>query len=488
MAKTFGTGADPKGLVNRGVEGSGAAQIFRPSQAVQDFVTGQRQQGLQKQKQKQAEAKAKAEKQKEIDKYAIDVTVETFMKPDNDLGLSEFNKLQAKMAELKTLGINPRDDPDFQAQEFAFRQLMNNIKNDKDTYRAGVANFAAISKDPNYDPEEVAKYGESLDNFAMAGVGNRKPEDIMPIQKPLDWMKGLETFTAKTKADFISEEFDDITISKKLTPEERINTRFETFKNTPTYKAAIKAGETDESLKQFVKDSLPDWFKRQEDENKLKLKINAGSGTWQNDEYKGSVTQYELGDAFNQAELLGEKSTDAIDMFGLRNATPDWRKEKINTIDYSYFKTIKPKPILASLPRIKAIDDEGKSIDINAFRESTINYSPNRVFETKTPGVYYSTGKASITTINPNTKVPETKNISIGFIINDTNKSDFEQQWLPDGVTLENAMQKNFVVGKGGKGRTTTAKTTTQGTAKPTSETTTEKQRKRFNPVTGKIE
>lgn len=193
MAKTFGTGADPKGLVNRGVEGSGAAQIFRPSQAVQDFVTGQRQQGVQKQKQKQAEAKAKAERQKEIDKYTVDLVTETFMQPDNEKSLAMFSEIQTELAKLKMQGVDPRTQPEFQKKVYEAKQFNNIIKNQREDYNKALNNLNAISKDANYTPEQIDDFTARLQAYTVAEPDARFSIDIStPLKEvPINTTKAI---------------------------------------------------------------------------------------------------------------------------------------------------------------------------------------------------------------------------------------------------------------------------------------------------------
>jgi hypothetical protein len=209
MAKTFGTGADPKGLVNRGVEGSGAAQIFRPSQAAQDFVTRQARGEQQRVAQKRAEAKAKVEKQKEIDKYAIDADVATFMQKDNEEALARLGALEGKLANLKVMGIDPRNDIEFKKEEYAFKQYISNLKNEKDAYEKGVTNFIAISKDPNYDIEQINDFATRLEVFRQSPSGQRFEVDTNPPQKPLkiDLFKELKNIDIGyfTQADIDAE-------------------------------------------------------------------------------------------------------------------------------------------------------------------------------------------------------------------------------------------------------------------------------------------
>lgn len=212
MAKTFGTGADPKGLVNRGVEGSGAAQIFRPSQAVQDFVTGQRQQGLQKQKQKQAEAKAKEEKLKlqrqEFDKLK-EVELSSFSLNDQKNILVEYGDFLNMAAQKQANGIDINRDPEVLAGKQALLLKSEAFKFQKQNYDKAMTALYNLSKDPNANKEQVAEYAIAVQNYYDAPMEERDDLSIVPTktEKPIDLFKELKNLDIGyfTQADIDAE-------------------------------------------------------------------------------------------------------------------------------------------------------------------------------------------------------------------------------------------------------------------------------------------
>lgn len=477
MAKTFGTGSDPKGLVNRGVEGSGAAQIFRPSQAVQDFVTGQRQQGLQKQKQKQAEAKAKAERQKNLDnqfKDLLKIDIKGWTEPDNQRLLGQYGEIEKQAAELKAMGMNPFDDNDLTMKIAKFKLDMGALQDQKKLFELANTKAYTLATNKNITPEQFAEYEQNIKLYASKPFEERMlPEnlallDAPKVQEQIDPLIGLKRFesiyakpkkTYKDRGDGTFELVEEYDLGD-------IRKNFDTVKNEKWFK-------TLEATNPNFVDNYLDAFQTKKNikgtADKSSVNINSGQGSWGNKQYTGRVAKYNLGNAVSEAELLGISGTDAIDIFGLRNAQPNWAQDEINVIDYSYQDNIQPKPILANTPQIVAIDDLGQKVDITAFPKGTIKYIPNRVYETKQDGVYYTTGTASINVFDAKKGINEVKNINIGFIVDDSNKFDFENQWLPDGVNIENAMQKNFDIAKE-KGQTKTSATQT-ATTKPATTT-----------------
>lgn len=202
MAKTFGTGADPKGLVSRGVEGSGAAQIFRPSQAVQDFATGQRQQGLQKQKQKQAEAKAKAERQKNLDSQFQDllkIDIKGWTEPDNQRLLGQYGEIEKQAAKLKAMGMNPFDDNDLTMKIAKFKLDMGALQDQKKLFELANTKAYTLATNKNITPEQFAEYEQNIKLYASKPFEERMlPEnlallDAPKVQQAYDLMKDLKS-------------------------------------------------------------------------------------------------------------------------------------------------------------------------------------------------------------------------------------------------------------------------------------------------------
>jgi hypothetical protein len=210
MAKTFGTGADPKGLVNRGVEGSGAAQIFRPSQAVQDFVTRQARGEQQKAAQKKAEAKAKAEKQKVDDKAIQDLLDVDFIgwnEKRNKQILGDFSILQDEAAQEVARGGDISQSKDLLIKKKILEQKIDLMKLERTEYSNAVKTLAQIAKNENYDPEELTAFSENIALFEQGGIGENDFTLLTPPtpKKPIDWTKEfngaqnlLDTYTKET--------------------------------------------------------------------------------------------------------------------------------------------------------------------------------------------------------------------------------------------------------------------------------------------------
>jgi heat shock protein HspQ len=479
MAKTFGTGADPKGLVNRGVEGSGAAQIFRPSQAVQDFVSRQARGEQQKAAQKKAEAKAKVERQKDLDKKFQDllkIDIKGWTEPDNQRLLAQYGDIEKQAAELKAKGINPFDDNDLTMKIAKFQLDMGALQDQKKLFELANTKAYSLATNKLISEEQFQDYEQRIKTYAGLPFEERMTPENMAlldapkvVEDPLVGLAKFEKIYAKKKKRYnklpdgtteLIEEYDLDDIEKNL----------RSMKDQPWFEALV--GQNDN----FIKDYL-DAFQVQKNikgtPDKSFIKINSSAGSWGNKLYGAQVAKYNLGDAVDEAELLGISGNDAIEIFGLDAASKNWEQDKINVVDFEYYEKAKGKPILANTPFIKVTDENGlpvksggKEINLSAFPKGTVTYVPNRVYETKKPGVYYTTGQASINIFNPSTGISEAKNVNIGFIIDRTNKADFENQWNPEGVTLEDAMQKNFTVAKE-KGTTSSKSTTGTSQTKP---------------------
>ena len=193
MAKTFGTGADPKGLVARGVEGSGAAQIFRPSQAVQDFVTRQARGEQQKAAEKKAEAKAKAEKQKADEKAIqglLDIDLIGWNEKRNSQLMADFNAIQDEAAKMIATGQDISQSKDLLIKKKMLEQKVDLMKLERTEYSNAVKDLARIAKDPNYDPEELKVFANNIDLFEQGGIGENdftlliRPTPKKPIDIP----------------------------------------------------------------------------------------------------------------------------------------------------------------------------------------------------------------------------------------------------------------------------------------------------------------
>lgn len=212
MAKTFGTGADPKGLVNRGVEGSGAAQIFRPSQAVQDFVTRQARGEQQRAAEKKAEAKAKAEKQKADEKAIqglLDIDIIGWNEKRNSQLMADFNAIQDEAAKMIAMGQDISQSKDLLIKKKMLEQKVDLMKLERTEYSNAVKTLAQIAKDPNYDPEELKLFADNIALFEQGGIGENDFTLLTPPAKkqPIDLFKELKNLDIGyfTQADIDAE-------------------------------------------------------------------------------------------------------------------------------------------------------------------------------------------------------------------------------------------------------------------------------------------
>lgn len=454
MAKTFGTGADPKGLVNRGVEGSGAAQIFRPSQAVQDFVTGQRQQGLQKQKQKQAEAKAKAEKQKEIDKYTVDLVAETFMQPDNEAALAMFGEIQNDLANFKRLGINPDTQPEFKEKVYKAKQFNNIIKNQREDYNKALTNLNTIAKDPNYTPEQIDDFVARLQAYTMASPDKRFSIDIStPLKEvPYDYFKDLLSFAGRLSGGqekFKYTDADGNEIETYGVKPEKIKAAIEGMNKTKWYKTmygnikeenpSLSDEEIDVEIQNAVRPYLPSFYGKTPP--KEDTKITFGNGKFGNKLFSASlknVTPTWLVNTFSNIEFQpefiqkvnqGAGSFKAID-FAYKGAIPESQYKPI-TIMVVDKKGSKPKTETVKMLPKTIIDSGGGTYYVVA---ESLRKQP----------------KLSEVKIDPKTKKEyrdiigyEEKKTDIMTQLTPESKAEFERQFM-DGMTLE-----EFISGQG---------------------------------------
>jgi hypothetical protein len=188
MAKTFAKGADPKGLVNRGVEGSGAAQIFRPSQAIQDFVTRQARGEQQKAAQKKAEAKAKDERQKNLDnqfKDLLKIDIKGWTEPDNQRLLMQYGEIEKQAAELKAKGMNPFDDNDLTMKVAKFQLDMGALQDQKKLFELANTKAYTLATNKNITPEQFTDYEQRIKTYASKPFEERMmPENLSLLDAP----------------------------------------------------------------------------------------------------------------------------------------------------------------------------------------------------------------------------------------------------------------------------------------------------------------
>jgi hypothetical protein len=462
MAKTFGTGADPKGLVNRGVEGSGAAQIFRPSQAVQDFVTRQARGEQQKAAQKKAEAKAKAEKQKEIDKYAIDADVATFMQKDNEEALARLGALEGRLANLKAMGIDPRNDIEFKKEEYAFNQYISNLKNEKDAYEKGVTNFIAISKDPNYEPEQIDDFAKRLEIFRQSPSGQRFETDTNPPQKPLkiDYEKAVSDVVKNVQGDkkpYVDERTGQIITTIEV-PNEKITDTVNYFRTTPEYKqktaSLLKDGtfQNEEDAKEFLDENLKIRFRTQR--SITKGDTGSGYGDGAASTYRAEYENIRPSDI--NIENYGLTPAETINM-GFSKPLSATQKPYLRSIDISSSPKKAPVPLTIET-NIKYRKD-GKDV---ALTNNDL-VIPNRLIE--------------YNTLDGTTKYLFLFNIKgtgdAAAVIDSGNKKVFERYFLKQGKTIEDYLNegekaKNVNATPKPTAKPNTVKTPSSAPSKPT--------------------
>ena len=264
MAKTFGTGADPKGLVNRGVEGSGAAQIFRPSQAVQDFVSRQARGEQQKAAQKKAEAKAKVEKQKVDDKAIQDLLDVDFIgwnEKRNKQILGDFSILQDEAAQEVARGGDISQSKDLLIKKKILEQKIDLMKLERTEYSNAVKDLAQIAKDPDYDPVELKTFADNIGLFEQGGIGeNDFSLLIRPTKrKIIDYEKAVaqDIKNLQPNQTPVIDKNLGVIITTTEVPESEVETKLKGFKTTAAYKqkvnSLVESGEFDkDSAEKFL--------------------------------------------------------------------------------------------------------------------------------------------------------------------------------------------------------------------------------------------
>jgi hypothetical protein len=437
MAKTFGTGADPKGLVNRGVEGSGAAQIFRPSQAVQDFVTGQRQQGLQKQKQKQAEAKAKAEKQKTLDKTfndLLDVDLEGWTKENNQEILGRYSGLEKKAAELLVTGAQPTDDAylQFKNEVAQFKLDLNSLKTDKQLWREANTKVYEMAKNKDLTEEQ---FNESVANIklfeqltASEREKNRHLLEPSKVEKQYDYEKAVSEAVKNVKGNKkpITDEKTGAIITTIEVPQSEIENTVKYFQTTPAYKQKTKSllqngvFQNEEDAKEFLDENLKIRFFTQ----KSATKGDVGSGYGD-----GAASTY-------RAEYENIRPSDInIESYGL---TPS---EAMN-MGFSKPLSITKKPYLRSIN----ISSSPKKAPVPLTIESNIKYNLDGKEYALTSNDPIIPGRLVEYNTLDGTKYLFLFNIkgtgNAAAVIDSGNKEVFERYFLKKGKTIEDYLNE----------------------------------------------
>ena len=434
MAKTFGTGADPKGLVNRGVEGSGAAQIFRPSQAVQDFVTGQRQQGLQKQKQKQAEAKAKEEKLKlqrqEFDKLK-EVELSSFSLNDQKNILVEYGDFLNMAAQKQANGIDINRDPEVLAGKQALLLKSEAFKFQKQNYDKAMTALYNLSKDPNANKEQVVEYANAVQNYYDAPMEERDDLSIVPpaVEKILDYEKAVSEAVKNVGGDKkpIIDERTGAIITTIEVPQSEIENTVKYFQTTPAYKQKTKSllqngvFQNEEDAKEFLDENLKIRFRTQ----KSATKGDVGSGYGD-----GAASTY-------RAEYENIRPSDInIESYGL---TPS---EAMN-MGFSKPLSITEKPYLRSID----ISSSPKKAPVPLTIESNIKYKlDGKEYALTSNDPIIPSRLVEYNTLDGTTKYLFLFNIkgtgNAAAVIDSGNKEVFERYFLKKGKTIEDYLNE----------------------------------------------
>ena len=428
MAKTFGTGADPKGLVNRGVEGSGAAQIFRPSQAIQDFVTGQRQQGLQKQKQKQAEAKAKAERQKNLDSQFQDllkIDLKGWTEPDNQMILGEYNNVLTEAAKLKAQGINPSDDLDFSTKVAQLKLNVGALQDQKKLWELANTKAYTMANNKQLDEEAFNNYTENITAWQQLSLADRNANIALleppKVQVPIDWFKNKQQLIKGTKYKVEEIEIGGLgektEITEKVT-KDTIDANWNSYMASPNYKQEVKdyqktfnvsEEEAGNMAKADYVAALPTKYRQKYDADKGGVNINYGDG---------KITSYYT-EAFFSPESYNNLK-DRVPELGIFSPAAAMQISDEGAIMFKGRKGKEPPPML-----IPNADGTTSPFKINAiFKKKDGNYTAVGI-----RGIYDENGR-----FLPNAK--STINI------NEYNKRDVEETYL-GGIEIEKAFE-NF--------------------------------------------
>lgn len=439
MAKTFGTGADPKGLVNRGVEGSGAAQIFRPSQAAQDFVTGQRQQGLQKQKQKQAEAKAKAERQKNLDKTfndLLDVDLEGWTKENNKEILGRYSALEKKAAEFLVTGVQPTDDAylQFKNEVAQFKLDLNSLKTDKQLWREANTKLYDMAKNKDITEEQFNKKAADIKLFEQLPVGerekNRQLLDPIDIEVKYDYEKAVSEAVKNVAGDkgFVVDENTGAIITTIEVPQSEIENTVKYFQTTPAYKQKTKSllqngvFQNEEDAKEFLDENLKIRFRTQ----RSATKGDVGSGYGD-----GAASTY-------RAEYENIRPSDInIESYGL---TPS---EAMNMGVFSPLSAPAQKPYLRSID----ISSSPKKAPVPLTIESNIKYKlDGKEYALTSNDPIIPSRLVEYNTLDGTTKYLFLFNIkgtgNAAAVIDSGNKEVFERYFLKKGMTIEDYLNE----------------------------------------------
>ena len=435
MAKTFGTGTDPKGLVNRGVEGSGAAQIFKPSQAVQDFVSRQARGEQQKAAQKKAEAKAKVERQKDLDKKFQDllkIDIKGWTEPDNQRLLAQYGDIEKQAAELKAKGINPFDDNDLTMKIAKFQLDMGALQDQKKLFELANTKAYSLATNKLITEDQFTDYEKNIKDWMGLSFEERMiPENLVKLDAPKveptydydkEVAKNVKNIAPSTKPT-LNKALGVIIHTTEVSPE-KIEQGFNMFKTTPVYKQKktelIDGGifDTEDEADEFLKNDY---------------KIKFGKKT----NYKGAG-KGGLSIGFGGGVANSYKAE-------YRNISPN----SINIQDYGLTPSeiIMPKDRPKYLRSVSLLSSDKKSPVPLAF-STNIRY--------KDPDTGKNKDITSSTPIIPKQlieykAVNGTKYLFLfnikgvgdaAAVIDDTNKEDFQDYFLDEDETIETFLEK----------------------------------------------
>jgi hypothetical protein len=459
MAKTFGTGADPKGLVNRGVEGSGAAQIFRPSQAVQDFVTRQARGEQQKAAQKKAEAKAKVERQKDLDKKFQDllkIDIKGWTEPDNQRLLAQYGDIEKQAAELKAKGINPFDDNDLTMKITKFQLDMGALQDQKKLFELANTKAYTLATNKSITAEQFTDYEKNIKDWMGLSFEERMmPENLAKLDAPkveptYDYEKAVSDVVKNVQGDkkpYVDERTGQIITTIEV-PNEKITNTVNYFRTTPEYKQKtallLKDGtfQNEEDAKEFLDENLKIRFRTQR--SITKGDTGSGYGDGAASTYRAEYENIRPSDI--NIENYGLTPAETINM-GFSKPLSATQKPYLRSIDISSSPKKAPVPLTIET-NIKYRKD-GKDV---ALTNNDL-VIPNRLIE--------------YNTLDGTTKYLFLFNIKgtgdAAAVIDSGNKKVFERYFLKQGKTIEDYLNE------GEKAKNVNA------TPKPTAETNTPK-------------
>jgi hypothetical protein len=306
------------------------------------------------------------------------------------------------------------------------------LKNEQQAYEKGVANFIAISKDPNYEPEQINDFATRLEVFRQSPSGQRFEVDTNPPQKPLkiDYEKAVSDVVKNVKGNkssFIDEKSGAVITTVEV-PKEEINNTVNYFKTTPAYKQKTKSlieeglFDNESDAKEFLDENLRIRFYNQ----RTTSKGDTGSGYGD-----GAASTY-------RAEYENIRPSDInIESYGLTPA------EAINMGIFKPLSAPAQKPYLRSID----ISSSPKKAPVPLTIESNIKYKlDGKEYALTSNDPIIPSRLVEYNTLDGTTKYLFLFNIkgtgNAAAVIDSGNKEVFERYFLKQGKTIEDYLSE----------------------------------------------